>query len=90
VLDGEDGNQPRVIITDKLASYVPAIKRVLPTAEHRRHKRLNKAQRFLETFSAVCTHFQPRRHRMPAGSYRRIMHARFEQWLSAVYAFSLD
>ena len=32
---------PRVIVTDKLASYVPAVRRVLPTAEHRRHKRLN-------------------------------------------------
>ena len=29
------------MITDKLASYVPAVKRVLPTAKHRRHKRLN-------------------------------------------------
>ena len=28
-------------MTDKLASYVSAIKRVLPTAEHRRHKGLN-------------------------------------------------
>jgi putative transposase len=35
------GGEPRVIITDKLASYVPAVKRVLPTTEHRRHKRLN-------------------------------------------------
>src|SRR5919205_749200 len=41
VLEGEDGIQPRVVITDKLASYVPAIKRVLPKAEHRRHKRPN-------------------------------------------------
>ena len=41
VLDGEGGAEPRVVITDKLASYPPAIKRVLPTAEHRRHKRLN-------------------------------------------------
>ena len=32
---------PRVVITDKLASYRPAIRRVLPNAEHRRHKRLN-------------------------------------------------
>jgi hypothetical protein len=29
------------VITDKLASYVPAIRRVLPTTEHRRHERLN-------------------------------------------------
>jgi putative transposase len=35
------GGAPRVIVTDKLASYVPAVKRVLPTTEHRRHKRLN-------------------------------------------------
>jgi len=30
-----------VVITDKLASYPPAIRQVLPHAEHRRHKRLN-------------------------------------------------
>jgi putative transposase len=35
------GGAPRVIVTDKLASYVPAVRRVLPTTEHRRHKRLN-------------------------------------------------
>ena len=35
------GGAPRVIVTDKLASYVPAAKRALPTTEHRRHKRLN-------------------------------------------------
>lgn len=29
------------MITDKLASYPPAVRRVLPRAEHRRHKRLN-------------------------------------------------
>jgi putative transposase len=80
-LDAEDGVEPRVIVTNKLASYVPAIKRVLTNTEHRRHKRLNnraenshrpvrkreramqrfkspeQAQRFLETFSAVCNPF---------------------------------
>jgi putative transposase len=35
------GGEPRVIVTDNLTSYVPAVKRVLPTTEHRRHKRLN-------------------------------------------------
>jgi len=35
------GYQPRVVITDKLASYPPAVRRVLPGAEHRRHKGLN-------------------------------------------------
>jgi putative transposase len=33
--------EPRVVITDKLASYPPAIRRVLPRTEPRRHKRLN-------------------------------------------------
>jgi putative transposase len=32
--------EPRAVITDKLASYVPAVRRLLPPAEHRRHKRL--------------------------------------------------
>ena len=104
VLDAEDGIHPRVVVTDKLASYVPAIRRVLPKAEHRRHKRLNNraenshrpvrkreramqrfksaehAQRFLETFSTVCNHFRPRRHRLSARHYRQIMRERFEQW----------
>jgi putative transposase len=41
VLDGEGGAEPRVVITDKLASYPPAFRRVLPNTEHRRHKGLN-------------------------------------------------
>jgi putative transposase len=41
VLDAEGGVEPRVIVTDKLASYVPAIKRAVSNADHRRHKRLN-------------------------------------------------
>src|ERR687883_265596 len=32
---------PRVIITDKLGSYEAAHKEVMPSVEHRRHKRLN-------------------------------------------------
>ena len=41
MLDAEDGVEPRVVITDKLRSYPPALQRVLPNTEHRRHKRLN-------------------------------------------------
>jgi putative transposase len=33
---------PRVTVTDKLASYGPAIRKILPRTEHRRHKGLNK------------------------------------------------
>jgi len=35
------GYAPRVVITDTLASYPPAVRRVLPSVEHRRHKGLN-------------------------------------------------
>lgn len=40
VVDGYP-EEPRVAVTDKLASYRPAIKKVLPRAEHRKHKGLN-------------------------------------------------
>jgi putative transposase len=64
VLDGEAGAGPRVVITDKLASYPPAIRRMLPHAEHRRHKRLNnraenshlptrKRERILQRFKSA-------------------------------------
>ena len=32
---------PRVVITDKLASYGAALRAILPSVEHRRHKGLN-------------------------------------------------
>lgn len=38
---GNCGYRPRVVITDKLTSYPPAIRRVLPEVDHRRHKGLN-------------------------------------------------
>ena len=40
-----NGYEPRVVITDKLASYPPAVRCVLPGVEHRRHKGLtNRAE----------------------------------------------
>src|SRR6266852_10000091 len=64
VLEGEDGAKPRVVITDKLASYPPAIRRALPNSEHRRHKGLNnraenshlptrKRERILQQFKSA-------------------------------------
>ena len=64
VLDGEAGTESRVVITDKLASYPPAIRRALPSAEHRRHKGLNnraenshlptrKRERILQRFKSA-------------------------------------
>src|SRR5215207_8836711 len=58
--------EPRVVITDRLASYVPALRRVLPNTEHRRHKRLNnraenshlptrKRERVLQRFKSADT-----------------------------------
>ena len=35
------GSEPRVVITDKLHSYPPALRRVLPNVDHRRHNGLN-------------------------------------------------
>ena len=35
---------PRVLITDKLGSYAAAQKDVLPSVEHRQHKRLNNPE----------------------------------------------
>lgn len=44
VMEGQPG-EPHVVITDKLDSYGPAIKKVLPRTEHRRHKGLtNRAE----------------------------------------------
>jgi putative transposase len=37
----KQGRPPRVLITDKLASYPAAKKELLPGVEHRRHKGLN-------------------------------------------------
>src|SRR5437667_1181591 len=64
VLDGEASAEPRVVITDKLASYPPAIRRALPNSEHRRHKGLNnraenshlptrKRERILQRFKSA-------------------------------------
>ena len=44
VVAGEP-SEPRVVVTDKLASYAPAIRKVLPQAEHRQHTgRNNRAE----------------------------------------------
>jgi putative transposase len=103
LLDGQ-GYEPRVVITDKLASYPPAMRRVLPRAEHRRHKGLNNraenshrptrrreralqrfkspehAQQFLAPFGPISDYFRPRRHRLPAPTYRHTLQARFATW----------
>ena len=40
LVQGQQG-ESRVIVTDKLASYTPAITKLFPRAEHRRHKGIN-------------------------------------------------
>jgi putative transposase len=50
-----------------------------------RFKSPEQAQRFLETFSAVCNHFRPRRHRLSVEHYRQIMRERFQQWRATTY-----
>jgi transposase-like protein len=64
LLDERGVVEPRVVITDKLASYPPAIRRTLPNSEHRRHKGLNnraenshlptrKRERILQRFKSA-------------------------------------
>ncbi|WP_374710696.1 IS6 family transposase [Rhodococcus sp. USK10] len=38
------------------------------------------AQPFLSAFGVICSHFRPRRHRLPAGEYRQVMADRFAVW----------
>lgn len=35
---------PRVVVTDKLPSYVKPIRKMMPCSDHRRHKGLNNRQ----------------------------------------------
>jgi putative transposase len=37
----DQGTTPRVMVTDKLRSYSAAKSQLMPTVEHRSHKRLN-------------------------------------------------
>jgi putative transposase len=53
LLEGQP-TEPRVIVTDKLASYVPASKKVFPQADHRAHKGPN---------NRAENHHQPTRQR---------------------------
>jgi len=77
VLDGEGGAEPRVVITDKLTSYPPAIKRVLPSTEHRRHKRLNNR--------AENSHLPTRKRERVLQRFKSAVHAqRFLVTFSAV------
>ena len=43
-------------------------------------KSAEQAQRFLEPFSTVCNHFRPRRHRLTAAAYRRLMDEQRQTW----------
>ena len=45
-----------------------------------RFKSAEQAQRFLEPFSAVCNHFRPRRQRLTATAYRRLMEGQRQTW----------
>ena len=48
-----------------------------------RFKSPEHAQQFLAPFGAVCDHFRPRRHLLPAEQYRQIRTERFQQWREA-------
>ena len=96
--------EPRVVITDKLRSYIKPIKTLAPNADHRAHKGLNnaievshrptrkrekmfgrfkshrQAQRFLSAHDKINLIFRPRRHQLPATSYRHARSDAFSLW----------
>ena len=43
------GSEPRVVITYKLLSYPPALRRVLPNVDHRRQQRAEQPERRIHT-----------------------------------------
>ena len=58
-------DEPRVAVTDKLGSYGPALKHVLPRTEHRKHQGVNtraenshqptrQRERAMRRFTGVC------------------------------------
>lgn len=49
----------------------------------RRFKSPGHAQRFLSAFGVIGAHFRPRRHRLSAVEYRRVMADRFAIWHEA-------
>lgn len=95
---------PRVIVTDKLRSYIKPIESLAPDADHRAHKGLNnrienshrltrkrekimgrfksprQAQRFLSAHDQINAIFRPRRHNLPAISYRHARADAFRLW----------
>jgi putative transposase len=67
---------PRVIVTDRLASYQVAHReRAMTRVTSIRH-----AQRLLSAFSGIWPHFRPRRHLGSAADYRQVMADRFAVW----------
>src|SRR5512142_767903 len=46
----------------------------------RKFKSAKQAQRFLSAFGPICSHFQPRRHRLCAREYRATLQDRFQVW----------
>ena len=74
--------EPRVVITDKLASYVPALRRILPHTEHRCHKRLNNR--------AENSHLPTRKRERVLQRFRSAEHAQRFLIHSALSATTFD
>jgi len=95
--------QPRVVITDKLRSYLNPIKTVAPDADHRAHKGLNNAievshrptRKREKIFGKFKSHRQAQRFLAAHDQINLIFHPRRHQLTAASYrharssAFSL-
>ena len=74
-----------MVITDKMASYPPALRRVLPNSEHRRHNGLNNRA---ENSHLPTRQLERRMQRFTATVCRRLMEEQRQTWreVSAVPA----
>ena len=64
-----------------------------PTRERerrmRRFKSAGHAQRFVEVYGVIASHFRPRRHLLSATQYRRLRTNRFQIWNEVTGATAL-
>jgi len=94
---------PRVVITDKLASYGAAKREALPSVEHRQHKRLNnrtenshqptrERERRMRRFKSPghAQRLLAAYGRLTADAYRATRTERFATWRAVTAAQAMD
>lgn len=77
MLPGVAHRQQRYLNNRAENSHQPTRQRRRPM---QRFKSAGHAQRFLDAYGPIASHFRPRRHRLPARAYRQEMTRRFQTW----------